>query len=174
MATFKAGDFVLWRPNSECPYWYNARVNKVYPGARYWVAVDGEDHVFCRRFNLRRVSIHTPGEKPTSEMTPDEIINEAARLSAEINPLNTYAEEVAFYERYRESIDFCAVAAWIDDLRQNGLGVRTREEAQREREEFAEREAELEYQERMSRQRDRDEWDDLWDDRARSVGAVRF
>lgn len=32
----------------------------------------------------------------------------------------------------------------------------------------------MEYEERMSARRERDEWDDLWDDRARSVGAVWY
>ena len=48
------------------------------------------------------------------------------------------------------------------------------EEAARQTEEMMEREAELEYQECMSRRYDRDEWDDLWADRARSVGAMAF
>lgn len=48
------------------------------------------------------------------------------------------------------------------------------EEIQSFYEEMLEREAELEYEERMSRRYDRDEWDDLWADRARSVGAVSF
>ena len=41
-------------------------------------------------------------------------------------------------------------------------------------EELSEREAQMEYEERMSARRERDEWDDLWDDRARSVGAVWY
>ena len=65
---------------------------------------------------------------------------------------------------------------WIDWMR--GELQKTPEQREEESriacEELAEREAEMEYQERMSRRYDRDEWDDLWADRARSVGAVAF
>lgn len=48
------------------------------------------------------------------------------------------------------------------------------EESRRVCEELAQAEAEQEYEERMSMRHDRDEWDDYWDDRAKSVGAKLF
>ena len=65
---------------------------------------------------------------------------------------------------------------WIDWMRDElAKTPEQREEESRSAcEEMAEREAEMEYQERMASRHYRDEWDDLWDDRARSVGAMMF
>lgn len=66
-----------------------------------------------------------------------------------------------------------AFVEWIDWLREELQ--KTQEQREEESriacEEMAEREAEMEYQERMANSSYRDEWDDLWADRARSVGA---
>lgn len=66
---------------------------------------------------------------------------------------------------------------WIDSLREDLAltpeGRRAKEE--REFEESLIREEEWDRrQQEMYRKRDRDEWDDFWADRARSVGAVYF
>ena len=68
-----------------------------------------------------------------------------------------------------------AIDEWINGLREDLAKTpeQREEESRRFCEELAEREAELEYQERMSGY-GRDEWDDRWDDAARSVGAVIF
>ena len=65
---------------------------------------------------------------------------------------------------------------WIQSLREDLAKTpeQLEEESRQFIEELAEREAELEYQERMSMWHERDEWDDLWDDRARDCGAIRF
>ena len=66
---------------------------------------------------------------------------------------------------------------WIESMRAD-LALSPEElEVKREQEfqEFLEREVEWDRQEmEMYRDRDRDEWDDYWDDRARSVGATWF
>lgn len=63
---------------------------------------------------------------------------------------------------------------WIQSLREEL--AKTPEQIEEESrifcEELAEREALAEYEERMSREDDRDEWFDYWNDRARSVGAT--
>lgn len=75
------------------------------------------------------------------------------------------------YGYTEESID-----EWIGWLREELAKTPEQREAESEQfiEELSEREAQMEYEERMSARRERDEWDDLWDDRARSVGAVWY
>lgn len=65
---------------------------------------------------------------------------------------------------------------WIDSLREDLAKTPEEREAESERfcEELAEREAEMEYAERMAMRHGRDEWDDLWADRARECGAIYF
>lgn len=68
---------------------------------------------------------------------------------------------------YAERLD-----EWIDSLRED-LAMTPEERRAKEEREFEEsliREEEWE----MYRPRERDEWDDLWADRARSVGATWF
>lgn len=62
---------------------------------------------------------------------------------------------------------------WIIRLKEDLPGTPGKESEELS-EHLAECEAEQEYQERMSMGHVRDEWDDLWDDRARSVGAYRW
>ena len=77
------------------------------------------------------------------------------------------AEDPTYADRFIE---------WIDSLREDLK--KTPEQREAEHEEFLEQlmegEGELAQQEMASMWHDRDEWDDLWDDRARSVGAVWF
>ena len=82
--------------------------------------------------------------------------------------LQWLSEDYGFTE---ESID-----EWIGWLREKLAKTPEQREAESEQfiEELSEREAQMEYEERMSARRERDEWDDLWDDRARSVGAVWY
>ena len=92
------------------------------------------------------------------------------------NKYQTKEEQIAeFTEWYTEEREV-DLDEWIDSMREDlAKTPEQREEESRQFiEELSQREAELEYQERMSRRHDRDEWDDLWDDRARSVGAVCF
>lgn len=66
---------------------------------------------------------------------------------------------------------------WIDSMRADLMLTPEETEAKHEREfaEFLEREAEWDYREQqMYRDRERDEWDDFWSDRARDCGAVNF
>ena len=67
-----------------------------------------------------------------------------------------------------------AIVEWIDWLREELSKTPEQREAESEKfiEELAEREAMQEYEERMSRRHDRDEWDDFWADRARDCGAI--
>jgi hypothetical protein len=71
---------------------------------------------------------------------------------------------------YANSLD-----GWIDSLRKD-LSMSPEERRAKEGKEFEEflaREAEWDLQQQeMYRDRERDEWDDLWADRARSVGAI--
>lgn len=76
--------------------------------------------------------------------------------------------------RYAEGFD-----EWVDSLREDLRKTPEQRAAEHEKEfaEFLEREAEWDRQQQreMEYERyDRDEWDDLWADRARSVGAVYF
>jgi hypothetical protein len=65
---------------------------------------------------------------------------------------------------------------WVEWLREELAKTpeQREEESRIACEEMAEREAEELYQELQSMRYERDEWDDLWADRARSVGAVLF
>lgn len=69
-----------------------------------------------------------------------------------------------------------AFVEWIDGLREElqKTPEQREEESRIACEEMAKREAEELYWEIQSMRHERDEWDDLWDDRARSVGAVRW
>lgn len=73
-------------------------------------------------------------------------------------------------------LDSNGLDEWIDGLR-NELAKtpeQREEEARQFREELCQSEWEMAQQEMAYMRRDRDEWDDLWDDRARDCGAVRF
>ena len=65
---------------------------------------------------------------------------------------------------------------WIDGLRVelSKTPEQREEEARQFREELSQREWEMAQQEMSYMRHDRDEWDDLWDDRARSCGAIMF
>ncbi len=65
---------------------------------------------------------------------------------------------------------------WINSLRADIRKTPEEREAESERnlELMMEREWELAQQEMEIFRYERNEWDDLWDDRARSVGAIRF
>lgn len=65
---------------------------------------------------------------------------------------------------------------WIDSLREE-LGKtqeQIKEENERQLDLMAEHDWEMAQQDMEFLRNERDEWDDLWDDRARSVGAIRF
>lgn len=71
---------------------------------------------------------------------------------------------------YANSLD-----GWIDSLREDLVMSQEERRAKEEKEfeEFLAREAEWDLQQQeMYRDRERDEWDDLWADRALSVGAI--
>ena len=65
---------------------------------------------------------------------------------------------------------------WIDWMRDELAKTpeQREEESRIACKEMAERDAEETYWEIRSMRHERDEWDDLWDDRARSVGATMF
>lgn len=111
-------------------------------------------------------------------MTVEQKVLKAVLLLRRFNKYQTKEEQIA------ECFDFLDkgylteedIDDWINSLREELAKApeQREEESQRFVEELSEREAQMEYNERMSARYERDEWDDLWDDRARSVGAVWF
>ena len=94
---------------------------------------------------------------------------------------NTYQTKEAQIEEQKrwleESPDYAnRFHEWIDSLREElkKAPEQLEEESRMFIEELSNAEAEQEYLERMSMRHERDEWDDYWDDRARSVGATLF
>ena len=92
------------------------------------------------------------------------------------NKYQTKEEQLAeFTEWYTEDRE-ADLDEWIQFLKDDL--AKTPEQKEKESEEFLERlmegEWELAKQEMECMRHERDEWDDLWDDRARSVGAIRF
>lgn len=95
------------------------------------------------------------------------------------NKYQTKEEQIAEQRRwladdptYADRLD-----EWIDSLREDLAMTPEERRAKEEREfeEFREGESEWDLREQeMYKPRDRDEWDDLWADRARSVGATWF
>ena len=93
---------------------------------------------------------------------------------------NTYQskeEQIAEQRRWMEEDEEYAERfdKWVDSMRYDlsKTPEERQEEHDREFEEFLEREAEYDRQHQaMYSGRERDEWDDLWDDRARECGAV--
>lgn len=84
------------------------------------------------------------------------------------------AEQYQWIEADREYAN--SLDGWIDSLRED-LAMTPEERQAKEEREFEEsliREEEWERREvaRYYEDHDRDEWDDLWADRARSVGAI--
>lgn len=92
------------------------------------------------------------------------------------NKYQTKEEQLAeFTEWYTEDRE-ADLDEWIQFLKDDL--AKTPEQKEKESEEFLERlmegEWELAKQEMESMRHERDEWDDYWDDQARSVGAIRF
>lgn len=88
------------------------------------------------------------------------------------NKYQSKEEQIAEQKKWLAEIPGYAdeFEGWIQALKEDL--AKTPEQREAEFEEFLEREAEYDYQEqRMYAEHERDEWDDLWDDRARSVGA---
>ena len=115
-----------------------------------------------------------------NEMTNDlKILKAILMLRQWGNKYQTKEEQIAEQHRwlkddptYAERLD-----EWIDSLRED-LALTPEERRAKEEREFEEsiiREEEWDLREQsMYRERERDEWDDLWADRARSVGATWF
>ena len=91
------------------------------------------------------------------------------------NKYQTKEEQLAEFTEWYTAEREADLDEWIASMHADLILSPEELEAKRakEFEEFLEREAEYESREqRIYRQRERDEWDDLWADRARSVGAV--
>ena len=111
-------------------------------------------------------------------MTDQKILKAILMLRRLGNKYQTKEEQIAEQKEwlaedptYAERID-----EWIDSLREElAKTPEQREEESRQFiEELSQREWELAQQEMAAMRHERDEWDDFWDDRARSVGAVNF
>ena len=92
--------------------------------------------------------------------------NRSTTKEEQIAELKEWAEKEYFTEK-----DFYE---WIDSLKVElkKTPEQREEESRIACEEMAEQDAEWEYEHRHTNSRD--EWDDLWDDRAKSVGATWF
>lgn len=92
------------------------------------------------------------------------------------NKYQTKEEQIAEFTDWYPAEKEADLDEWIQSLREDlAKTPEQREEESRQFiEELSQREWELAQQEMASMRHDRDEWDDLWDDRARSVGAVCF
>lgn len=92
------------------------------------------------------------------------------------NTYQTKEEQIAEFAEWYTKENEAELDRWIASMREDLAKTPEEREAEMEafREELAEREAMMEYEERMSRRNDRDEWDDLWEDRARDAGAKWF
>lgn len=90
----------------------------------------------------------------------------------------TKEEQIAHNLEYIEKgwLDDKGLDEWINGLREELAKTpeQREEEARQFREELCQREGEMAQQEMAYIRHDRDEWDDLWADRARDVGAVCF
>ena len=111
-------------------------------------------------------------------MTDQKILKAILMLRRLGNRYQTKEEQIAEQKKwlaedptYAERID-----EWIDSMREDlAKTPEQREEESRQFiEELSQREWELAQQEMAVMRHERDEWDDFWDDRARSVGAVNF
>jgi hypothetical protein len=92
------------------------------------------------------------------------------------NKYQTKDEQLAEFTEWYTADREADLDEWITSLKEELM--KTPEQKQKESEEFLEQlmegEWELAKQEMESMRYERDEWDDYWDDRARSVGAIRF
>jgi hypothetical protein len=92
------------------------------------------------------------------------------------NKYQTKEEQIAEFTEWYTAEKEADLDEWIDGLREEL--AKTPEQREEESlqfiEELSQREWELAQQEMAAMRHERDEWDDLWDDRARSVGAIRF
>ncbi len=92
------------------------------------------------------------------------------------NKYQTKDEQLAEFTEWYTADREADLDEWITSLKEELM--KTSEQKQKESEEFLEQlmegEWELTKQEMESMRYERDEWDDYWDDRARSVGAIRF
>lgn len=92
------------------------------------------------------------------------------------NKYQTKDEQLAEFTEWYTADREADLDKWITSLKEELM--KTPEQKQKESEEFLEQlmegEWELAKQEMESMRHERDEWDDYWDDRARSVGAIRF
>ena len=105
-------------------------------------------------------------------MFQQKVLKAALMLRRLGNTYQTKEEQIAeFLEWYAERET--ALDEWIDSMREELAKTPEQLEAERQEflEELLEREAEASAREIASLRRERDEWDDFWDDRARSVGA---
>lgn len=92
------------------------------------------------------------------------------------NKTTTKEEQIAEQMKWAETIPghIDVIPEWIESLRAELRKTPEQREAE-ERELEAIREAvELEMMECTTDRRNRDEWDDLWADRAREVGAIPY
>lgn len=92
------------------------------------------------------------------------------------NKYQTKEEQIAEFTEWFTADREADLDEWIEGLREelNKTPEQREEETRMISEEVARREAEQEYNERMANRSDRDEWSDLWEDRARDCGAIRF
>lgn len=92
------------------------------------------------------------------------------------NKYQTKEEQIAEFTEWYPAEKEANLDEWIDGLREElAKTPEQREEESRQFiEELSQREWELAQQEMAAMRHERDEWDDYWDDRARSVGAVNF
>ena len=111
-------------------------------------------------------------------MTVEQKVLKAVLLLRRFNKYQTKEEQIAecFNSLDKSYLTEEDIDSWIDSLREELAKTpeQREEESRKFVEELSYREALMEYEERMSARHERDEWDDLWDDRARSVGAVWF
>lgn len=112
-----------------------------------------------------------------SKLSADLLILKAVLLLRRAgNTYLTKAEQIADVRRWLSEDYFTEedFFGWMEALKEDIAKTPEQREAEMLafREELAQREAEQFYIECRSLRRDRDEWDDLWDDRARSCGAT--
>lgn len=99
-------------------------------------------------------------------------------LLRKTNTYTTKEEQIAelMDSLARGILDEKDIDEWIEFLKEDL--VKTPEQREKEFEEWRESVAEYEAEQALwecrSWRHERDEWDDLWDDRARSVGAIRW
>jgi len=110
-------------------------------------------------------------------MTDQKILKAVLMLRRWGNKSQSKEEQIKEQKRWLEKDPTYAERfdEWIQSLREDLAKPPEQLEAEHEREfaEFLEREAEWDLREQqMYRDHSHDEWDDLWADRARSVGAI--